>query len=163
MRRRAAAGQALVALAVAAPLALTLAGCSSSGAAKASTPAASGPKLSVSGAYIPMPSLPDMAAGYFVLRNDGDRAATLIAVSSPQAQSVSMHRSTASTMVDLPTVQVPPHGAVTFARGGRHLMLMGLHPAPKVGALVQLNLRFDDAPPVTVEATVQPLTYQPGP
>jgi copper(I)-binding protein len=110
-----------------------------------------------------MPSLPDMAAGYFVLRNDGDKAATLTGVSSPEAQSVSMHQSTASTMVDTPTVRIPAHGVVTFARGGRHLMLMGLNPAPKLGARIELSLRFDDAAPVTVQATVQPLTYQPGP
>ncbi|WP_042383161.1 copper chaperone PCu(A)C [Streptacidiphilus melanogenes] len=163
MRRR----SALAAAALAAPLAL--AGCSSSGATAApaapATPvahAAAAPRISVSGAYIPLPSLPDMAAGYFVLRNDGDEAATLTGVTSPQAQSVSMHESTASTMVDTPTVRVPAHGVVTFARGGRHLMLMGLHPAPKLGARVDLTLRFDDAAPVTVQATVQPLTYQPG-
>jgi copper(I)-binding protein len=147
---------ALAVTALAAPLAL--AGCSSSGDAGASAP-----QLSVSGAYIPLPSLPDMAAGYFVLRNNGDKAATLTGVTSPEAQSVSMHQSTASTMVDTPTVRIPAHGVVTFARGGRHLMLMGLNPAPKLGARIELNLRFDDAAPVTVQATVQPLTYQPGP
>ncbi|MEY9870735.1 copper(I)-binding protein [Streptacidiphilus sp. MAP12-33] len=152
MRRRA--------LALALALPAVLAGCAS---ASSGTHAAAGaPRLSVTGAYIPLPSMPDMAAGYFVLHNDGDKAATLTGVTSPGAQSVSMHQSTASTMVDLPTVQVPAHGTVTFARGGRHLMLMGLDPAPKVGARVELNLRFDDAAPVTVQATVQPLTYQPG-
>ncbi|RAG86518.1 hypothetical protein DN069_06045 [Streptacidiphilus pinicola] len=155
MRRRA----ALAAAALAAPLAL--AGCSSSGSASG-TAQASPPRLSVSGAYIPLPSLPDMAAGYLVVRNDGGRAATLTGVTSPQAQSVSMHQSTASTMLDTPTVQIPAHGTVAFARGGRHLMLMGLSPAPKLGARIELNLRFDDAAPVTVQATVQPLTYQPG-
>ncbi|WP_042415660.1 copper chaperone PCu(A)C [Streptacidiphilus anmyonensis] len=172
MRRRTAA---LGAVALAAPLALALTGCSSSGGATgpattsgsatssaAAGSAAAAPRLSVSGAYIPLPSLPDMAAGYFVLRNDGDKAATLTGVTSPQAQSVSMHQSTASTMVDTPTVRIPAHGVVTFARGGRHLMLMGLKPAPKLGAQIELQLRFDDAAPVTVQATVQPLTYQPG-
>lgn len=154
MRRRSAL---VVAVALVAPPAL--AGCSS-GAAKAAAVAA--PLLSVSGAYVPLPSLPDMAAGYFVLRNEGDKAATLTGVTSPEAKSVSMHQSSASTMVDTPTVRIPAHGTVTFARGGRHLMLMGLDPAPKLGAHIQLNLRFDDAAPVTVQATVQPLTYQPG-
>jgi copper(I)-binding protein len=154
---------ALVALAVAGPL--TLAGCSTSASATKASGAgatASGPLLSVSGAYIPLPSLPDMAAGYFVLRNDGDMAATLTGVTSPQATSVSMHQSNATTMLDTPTVPIPAHGAVTFARGGRHLMLMGLNPAPRVGTHIELKLRFDDAAPVTVQATVQPLTYQPG-
>lgn len=153
MRRRAAA----VALAATAPLALALAACSSGSPAKAPAP-----ELSVSGAYIPLPSLPDMAAGYFVLRNDGDAAATLTGVTSPEAKAVSMHQSTASTMVETPTVRIPAHGTVTFARGGRHLMLTGLSPAPKLGAHIQLKLRFADAAPVTVQATVQPLTYQPG-
>ncbi|MBF9070831.1 copper chaperone PCu(A)C [Streptacidiphilus fuscans] len=166
--------RALVALAVAAPL--LVAGCSSAGtsspaASSAGSSAASSatadagtgtPKLSVSGAYIPLPSAPDMAAGYFVLTNAGDRAARLTGVSSPQAQSVSMHQSTATTMVDLPSVTVPAHGQVAFARDGRHLMLMGLAAQPKVGQHITLTLRFDDAAPLDVEATVQPLTYQPG-
>jgi copper(I)-binding protein len=150
------------ALALAAALPLVLAGCGSSGSHGSADAATGGAHLSVTGAYIPLPSMPDMAAGYFVLHNDGDQAATLTGVTSPDAQSVSMHQSTASTMVDLPTVQVPAHGTVTFARDGRHLMLMGLHPAPKVGARIELNLRFQGAAPVTVQATVQPLTYQPG-
>jgi copper(I)-binding protein len=140
---------------------LLLAGCSSASGGAGSAADAQ-PRLSVSGAYIPLPSLPDMAAGYFVLRNDGDKAATLTGVTSPQAASVSMHQSTASTMVALPTVQVPPHGAVAFERGGRHLMLMGIRPQPRLGAHIELKLLFDDAAPVTVQATVQPLTYQPG-
>ena len=159
MSRRA----ALAAAALAVPLAL--AGCSSPGSPSGSASGsaqASPPRLTVSGAYIPLPSLPDMAAGYLVVRNDGGRAATLTGVTSPQAQSVSMHQSTASTMLDTPTVRIPAHGTVVFARGGRHLMLMGLSPAPKLGARIELMLRFDDAAPVTVQATVQPLTYQPG-
>ncbi|MEY9938069.1 copper chaperone PCu(A)C [Streptacidiphilus sp. MAP5-3] len=162
--------RALIALAVAAPL--LAAGCSSPGtssqatsSAAASTTADAGtgtPKLSVSGAYIPLPSAPDMAAGYFVLTNAGDKAARLTGVTSTQAQSVSMHQSTATTMVDLPSVTVPAHGQVAFARDGRHLMLMGLAAQPKVGQHIALTLRFDDAAPLDVEATVQPLTYQPG-
>ncbi|MEZ0064253.1 copper(I)-binding protein [Streptacidiphilus sp. MAP12-20] len=150
MRRRALGGAVLA-------VAMGLAGCASS------TPAATfAPEVTVSGAYIPLPSLPDMAAGYFVLRNGGDTAVTLTGVTSPQAQSVTMHESTASTMVELPNVAVPAHGSVTFARGGRHLMLMGLAPKPTLGQRVELKLSFDGAPPVTVEATVQPMTYQPG-
>jgi copper(I)-binding protein len=154
--------RALIALASAAPL--LAAGCSAShtGASSVAGVGVGTPKLSVSGAYIPQPSAPDMAAGYFVLTNTGDRAAQLTGVTSPQAQSVTMHQSTATTMVDLPSVTVPAHGQVAFARDGKHLMLMGLTAEPKVGQHIALTLRFDDAAPLAVDAIVQPLTYQPA-
>ncbi|WP_051942696.1 copper chaperone PCu(A)C [Streptacidiphilus rugosus] len=141
-----------------------LAGCGASSSNPSSDRAAASAStaaVTVSGAYIPLPSMPDMAAGYFVVRNGGGTAVTLTGVTSPEAGSVTMHESTATTMVDLQQVTVPAHGSVAFARGGRHLMLMGLHPQPKVGERVELKLAFQGAPPVTVEATVQPMTYQP--
>ncbi|MFC5910382.1 copper chaperone PCu(A)C [Streptacidiphilus monticola] len=137
------------------------AGCSSATATTSSAPP--GSRISVSGAYIPLPAggSTEMAAGYLVLRNTGGQADTLTGVSSPQAASVTMHQSTATTMQPLDAVPVPAHGTVTFARGGRHLMLMGLAETPKVGHQVQLRLEFKDAGTVTVSATIEPLTYQP--
>ncbi|MBC3843220.1 copper chaperone PCu(A)C [Streptacidiphilus sp. 4-A2] len=140
-------------------LGVTLAACAGSGSspAKAASPA----KISVSGAYVPMPASPGMAVAYFVIDNTGGSADRLLAVSSPDAQSSEMDQSTATSMSAISGgVDVPAHASTAFARDGRHVMLMGLDPSPKLGRKVELRLSFQHSGTVTVQATVQPLTYQ---
>lgn len=148
--------RAVAALAAAGAGAALLTGCG--GSAHAAAPA----RISVTGAYIPLPAGGDLAAGYFTLHNTGGSAAVLTGVTSPQASQVSMHQSTETSMTDLAQVKVPAHGTVSFSRGGRHVMITGLAPAPKLGQQVELRLAFRDSAAITVRATIEPITYRPS-
>jgi len=150
--------------AVAAALGLGLAACAGTdhqGAAGAGP--ASPAKIAVTGAYVPMPASPDMAVAYFDINNSGGTADQLLSVSAPTAQSAEMDQSTATSMSAITGgVTVPAHGSALFARDGKHVMLMGLSPAPVLGHRIELLLTFRQAGTITVQATVQPLTYQPA-
>ncbi len=52
-------------------------------------------------------------------------------------------------------VPVPAGRTVAFEPGGRHVMLMDLRQDLETGVPVTLTLRFEQAGPVTVVATVQ--------
>ncbi|MFE2105684.1 copper chaperone PCu(A)C [Kitasatospora sp. NPDC059463] len=128
------------------------AGASASGAAR----------LSVADSYIPMPPAGGMAAGYLTVRNDGGQGDALVKVSSPGASSVTMHRSTASSMEQVDTLDVPAHGALELARGGAHLMIMGWQKAPALGDELELDLTFARTGTISVKVPVKELTYRPG-
>jgi copper(I)-binding protein len=146
----AAAGAAVLGLAA-------LAACGASSASGGGSPA----RISVSNAYIPLPASPDMAVAYFDLSNGGGSTDRLLAVSSPSVQSAELNQSTTTSMHAINGVDVPAHGEADLARGGTHVMLMGLSPAPRIGQTIELKLSFQHTGTITVRATVQPLTYQP--
>ncbi|MFB7619668.1 copper chaperone PCu(A)C [Kitasatospora sp. NPDC056181] len=124
--------------------------------------AADGPaRLSVADSYIPLPPAGGMAAGYLTVRNDGGQD-QLVKVSSPAAQSVTMHRSTASTMEQVERLDVPAHGALQLARGGTHLMIMGWQKTPALGDELELDLTFARTGTISVKVPVKELTYRPG-
>ena len=159
----------LLCAAGAAALGIALAACGASAstthpAAAASASSSGSPaKVSVSGAYVPLSATPDMAVAYFDIDNTGGSADRLINVTSPDAQSAEMDQSTATSMDAITGgVAVPAHATTAFARDGKHVMLMDLSPAPKLGGRVELRLTFQHSGTITVQATVQPLTYQPA-
>lgn len=119
-------------------------------------------RLSMVDPYIPLPAAGSMAAGYLTVRNDGPGADQLVKVSSPTAASVTMHRSSESTMMEIDSFPVPAHGALELSRGGNHLMIMGLNPPPVVGGSVELDLTFSKSGTIAVKMPVQPITYRPG-
>lgn len=75
----------------------------------------------------PMPGM-KMSAGYLSLTNNTDAPIRVTRVSSPQFAAVELHESTVedgvARMRELPELLIPPRGAVTLERGGKHLMLM---------------------------------------
>lgn len=156
MRRAALAGAAGAALLA---VGFGLAGCGGSGGGTSA--AASPARISVSNAYIPLSATPDMAVAYFDISNTGGSADRLTGVSSPSVRSAALNQSTETSMQQIDGVDVPAHGGTQLARGGTHVMLMGLTLAPKVGQQIELRLSFQHSGTVTVEATVQPLTYEP--
>ncbi|MFB8239664.1 copper chaperone PCu(A)C [Kitasatospora purpeofusca] len=119
-------------------------------------------RLSVADSYIPMPPAGGMAAGYLTVRNEGGEGDELVKVSSPGASSVTMHRSTASTMEQVEKLDVPAHGALQLARGGTHLMIMGWQKAPALGDELELDLTFTRTGTISVKVPVKELTYRPG-
>ncbi|MFJ4189963.1 copper chaperone PCu(A)C [Kitasatospora sp. NPDC089509] len=123
---------------------------------------AGGPaRLSVADSYIPLPPAGGMGAGYLTVRNDGG-ADELVKVTSPAAESVTMHRSTASTMEQVNSLDVPAHGALQLARGGTHLMIMGWQKAPALGDELEFDLTFAKSGTISVKVPVKELTYRPG-
>jgi copper(I)-binding protein len=134
--------------------AAALTGCSSAAAAK--------PELKVSGAYLPQPPMADMAAGYFTITNTGNAADKLTGVASDIASDVSMHTTTASDQMEsVKAFTIPAGGKLILSTGGNHLMLMGLKHKPMAGETVTFHLHFATSTTITVQAPVEPATYQP--
>ncbi|HQT55688.1 MAG TPA: copper chaperone PCu(A)C, partial [Phenylobacterium sp.] len=80
------------------------------------------------------------------LTNRGAASDTLVAVESPAARKVEMHRTTTDggvmKMQRLDSVLLPPGKAITFAPAGYHVMLIGLAKAQKAGDAVPATLVF---------------------
>ncbi|GLW68509.1 hypothetical protein Kpho02_08080 [Kitasatospora phosalacinea] len=120
------------------------------------------PRLTVADPYIPLPATPGgMGAGYLTVRNSGG-ADTLVSVSSPAAGSVTMHRSTDTSMEPVDRMDVPAGGTLDLSRGGAHLMIMDWTAQPALGDELELDLQFARAGRVVVKVPVKPLTYRPG-
>lgn len=106
----------------------------------------------------PVPGRP--AAGYFQLAIEGDRGA-LVAVSSPQAGRVEMHETMTSgnmsSMRPIARIPVSDGEVLTFAPGGRHLMIFDLDRTIAAGGRVDLVLTFERGAPVTLSAEVVPM------
>lgn len=121
-----------------------------------------GGRLSIADPYIPLPAGDAMAAGYLTVRNTGGTTDTLVKVTSPEASSVTIHQSTASSMTEVGSLPVPAGGALRLARGGAHLMIMGWQKKPAVGDQLELDLTFERGGTIAVHMPVKPLTYRPG-
>ncbi|MFJ6748034.1 MULTISPECIES: copper chaperone PCu(A)C [unclassified Streptomyces] len=131
---------------------LALAGCDS---------ADSAPKLKVSGAYMPQPVTQDMAGAFFVIKNTGGTADKLTSVTSDLAKDITIHKTVGNKMEEVPSLEVPADGELRLARGGNHLMLMGLKNKPVEGDKVTVELHFKTADPVKVDVPVKSAGFEP--
>jgi hypothetical protein len=99
------------------------------------------------------------AAGYMTLRNDGDKAVTLIGATSPACGMLMLHKSKQEKGIEkmqhVTVVPVPPHGTVSFAPGDYHLMCMEPQAGMKVGASVPVTLKFKGGESVTAQFPVK--------
>lgn len=106
----------------------------------------------------------DTAAVYMVLRNTGTQPVTVVGVQSPIASHVMMHETSEvdgqSRMRMLDKVVVAPGQSVTFAPGGKHVMLSGFNQSVAVGQRVPLVLMLADGEQVQTTAVVRPLDAQ---
>ncbi|QKV93863.1 copper chaperone PCu(A)C [Streptomyces sp. NA02950] len=118
------------------------------------------PKLSVSGAYLPQPSMDDMAAGFLTVRNTGG-ADRLTSVTTPLASDVTLHHTTDNRMKQVSSLDIPANGRLELAGGGDHLMLTKLTHRPKVGEKVEFTLHFATSDPIEIKVPVEPTTYRP--
>jgi periplasmic copper chaperone A len=123
--------------ALAAGVALALAGAAGAGAA--------GP-LTFAGAWTRPAAAGQTGAGYLSIANNGRTSDRLIAASSPAAAKVSIHQSlmvgSLATMRTLPSLAIPAGGAAVFRPGGLHLMLEGLKRPLKAGQRLAVTLVF---------------------
>lgn len=96
--------------------------------------------------------------GYVTLVNHG-KADALVGAESPAAAKVEMHASSMAggVMKMTPEAQtpIPAGGQVSFAPGGRHLMLIGLKRPLKVGDKAPVTLKFASGASLKVDFAVQ--------
>ena len=103
-----------------------------------------------------------VAVGYLTLRNTGKVKRELLKITSPAAQSISLHQSSVdangvSRMWPIGKLELAPGEVLRFEPNGRHLMLEGLGAALRTGQRVPLTLVFEQEAPVTVQLEVRPL------
>jgi copper(I)-binding protein len=103
-------------------------------------------KLRVEDAWIPQaPPVAPVLAGYAKLHNDGARPIRIDAVEGADFGSVELHQmSMANGMMQmrpLKSLEIPAHGSVVLADGGKHLMLMDPRHPFKVGDSASLSFR----------------------
>jgi len=89
------------------------------------------------------------AAAYMVVRNTGTAPDRLLSATCACASSVMAHQTTmaggVARMSMEEAVTIPAGGSVTFAPGGRHLMLMGVKAPIAAGSKVPMQLTFEKA------------------
>jgi copper(I)-binding protein len=140
-------------IAVLACVVLVVIACSSGSTGTAKT-------LAVSDAWArPQADTAANSAAYLTITNPTDQDDALLSATCPTAM-VELHQTTtdASGMTGMSPVDkiaVPAGGTVTLKPGGFHLMLMSLTKPLAVGDKVELNLVFEHAGKVTVQAEVK--------
>lgn len=113
----------------------------------AATPVAAD-DLEISGAWLrAVPPVSPTMAGYFEIRNRGDRVVKLEGADVTFAGGAMLHDSRTGEdgqrrMVHLGSVRLDPGDRVRFAPGGKHLMLMNLSRVPRAGDSVEVCLTF---------------------
>ncbi|MFF4008764.1 copper chaperone PCu(A)C [Streptomyces sp. NPDC001717] len=138
--------------------ALAISGCSSDAGGSGDS-AGGKPKMTVSGGYMPEPVNDKMAGAFMVIKNDSKTADKLTGVTSPLSDDLQIHESKDQKMQQVHSMDVPANGELELARGGNHVMFMGLKNTPKVGDKVTVELHFEKADPVKVELDVKERTY----
>jgi copper(I)-binding protein len=117
-----------------------------------------GPReIHVSNAWVRLAAVPrGPAAAYFTLHG-GPADATLISVSSDVSIRAEMHESMQSgsmaSMKPIDQIALPAGAEITFAPGGKHVMLFDVNPGIKPGTPVPLLFTFADGQRVTYKAT----------
>jgi len=106
------------------------------------------------------PALAGMnGAGFMTATNRGAKADALVAVQSPIARKIELHRSDMTggvmRMQRQERLALPAGGAVKLAPGGHHVMLIGLTRPLKAGDRFPATLVFASGAKLKVEFTVQ--------
>ena len=99
------------------------------------------------------------SAVYFIIKNDGNEADTLVGASSTVASQAEVHQTLIQNdiaeMVPVPSLDIPAHGQVEFKPGGYHVMLVGLTQDLTVGQTIQVTLQFEKSGAITIDVPVQ--------
>jgi len=106
------------------------------------------------------PNAPTVAA-YFVIHNTGKTADRLLSAESPISAKAELHEHVMQgdlmKMQQVPSVDIPAGGELTFAPMAYHVMLLDLKDRSLLrdGKRFPLTLHFEKSGDVTVEVTVQ--------
>ena len=122
-------------------------------------PASAAPKgVSIEKPWIRLIIKARPAAGYFTLRNNGDKAVVLTGAVSSGCGMVMLHQSKdvncVEKMLPVKSVTVKPHGTFSFAPGGYHLMCMKPQAAMAIGKSVPMTLKFAGGDSITAQFPV---------
>jgi periplasmic copper chaperone A len=97
-------------------------------------------------------------AGYLAIENGGPTAETITAVSSPDFARVELHDHVMDgnmmKMIKMPTVEVPGNSQLSFAPGGKHLMLFDATRALNNGDSVKITFTFSNSGPIETNFVV---------
>lgn len=99
-------------------------------------------------------------AAFMVIENTGDADDRLVSAASDVAQKVELHThmDMGDGVMKMMEVKegfaVPAHGHHVLARGGDHVMLLGLTRELKQGDMVSVTLTFEKAGEMTIEVPV---------
>ncbi len=100
-----------------------------------------------------------MGAGYLTVTNGGAADDELLAVTTPAAGEVQIHRSQTQDgvmrMREVGATSIPAGQRIRFLPGGLHLMFMGLKAPLEAGQTVPVTLQFREAGEVTVSFEVR--------
>jgi len=100
-----------------------------------------------------------LSAVYMVIENTGDQPDRLLHAHSDVAQTIELHEAKMENgvmkMQPVEGIDVPAHGSVELKPGGLHVMLIGLTRDLNPGDTVELELHFEQAGHVAVQAVVQ--------
>lgn len=101
----------------------------------------------------------NVTAGYFKIHNAGEMEDNLVSVSTSVAAKTEVHTTSMSeggvmSMRPVASLRVPAGENVALKSGGDHLMLMGVAESLKAGDSVVLELEFERAGTVLIEAPV---------
>lgn len=100
-----------------------------------------------------------MLGGYLSLRNSGDAPLTVVGAESATFRSVSMHQSVEENGVErmrpLAKFAIAPGESVTFAPGGKHLMLMQPVRQLKFGDAVRIHIATDSGEGASADFAVR--------
>lgn len=125
---------------------------SAAGSAPTGASAGIGGPMEVTKAYVQEPASPDVAAAYFTVTNNSGQDDRLVEVVSGAGESTTIHD---ASMAPLPNGLALPKGkSVSFSVGTGHVMIQGLYGPIQPGQTVNLVLRFEKAPQLTVAAPV---------
>lgn len=110
----------------------------------------------------PTPPGVSMGVGYMAISNNGESAITLVGVSTPKAESVTIHESVSSegmmSMRPLPDgLKIPAGETVLLEPHGYHLMLEGLEGAVARDEKIPMTLDFDNADSMEIELHTMPM------
>lgn len=124
-------------------------------------PAFAGSEISIEDAYARASGPHAMAgAAFMIIVNNGDEDDQLIAARSDIAKRVELHTHIAGEngTMQMRKVEggftIPAHGEHVLARGGDHVMFMGLTEPMTDGKLFSLTLVFEQAGEITIEVPV---------
>lgn len=99
------------------------------------------------------------SAAYMRISNRGKKADRLLRASTPVAETVGLHETTLNgdvmSMQPVNYIEIPANGQVELKPGGLHLMLAGLKQDLNPGDRVPLQLVFENAGTIKIEAEVR--------
>ena len=143
-------------------LALASAGLAACGEKPATSPTETDgkPGVDVTNGRLVLPAVKgNPAALYFDIVNNSDDYAVLRKAEVPGAKETSLHATMTANgvtqMGSIAPVNLLKGEPVKFEPGGKHVMVMGLEPAPKAGEMIEVTLTFAGGDKLSFDAKVE--------